>query len=214
MEFQSVINGTTGTVHLKINGNTEFSLTGLDTNVTANNYADFVVFGEAGNGNPGSTFSDIYINDGTGAAPFNGFLGEVRCDAYFPTADGTYKEFTPNSGTDNFSRVNQTAPDDDTTFVSSSTVGARDTYVMGQITHNPSIIYASKLTSYAKKTDAGDRSLTLLTRAGGTDFDGVTTSLSNGSYTAISETRTVNPATGLAWTKAELNATEFGQKVV
>lgn len=212
IEMSSTFSNT-GSVTVRVNGVVDLNLTNVDTTNTANNFADTVRIGEAGDGTPDALVCDLYINDGSGAAPNNGFLGDIRVDAFFPTADGTNKTFVPDSGTTNFSRVNETAQNGDTSFVSSSTPGDKDTYIFGQITHNPQTIFGVQAIITAKKDDAGARGIIPVTRSGGTDFDGASQALSNGSYISFYETRSVNPATSTPWTQASFNSAEFGYKV-
>ena len=91
--------------------------------------------------------------DGSGPAPFNDFLGDVRVDARYPTAEGANSAWTPLSGTDNALMVDDPGPpytpgggpDDDTTYNSTLTVGAVDTHVIQDAPVTGAVFYGAQL---------------------------------------------------------------------
>ena len=215
IEFKAVISDASGTAEVKVDGSSKLALTSQDTKNTANATANQILIG-SGSGTLGGNqdFDDLYICDGTGSAPNNTFLGDVRVDALFPTGAGNTTELT-RGGADsgaNWSQVEETAPNSDTDYNEHATVGNKDDYSFGDIAHTPVAIFGVQILARAKKDDAGARSLATVTRSGGTDFDGATQALST-SYIYYSDIREVDPATSAAWTAANLNAANFGVKV-
>jgi hypothetical protein len=151
------------------------------------------------------------VLDGSGAAPLNTFLGDCRVDARYPTAEGASSAWTPLSGTDNALMIDETAPDDDTTYNSTSTVGATDTHVVQDAPVPGAVLYGVQLCLSAKKSDAGACSLAPVVRHSGVDqvgtaFNPGTTYLYNVTPYGL------NPGTGAAWTEAGFNAAEFGYR--
>jgi hypothetical protein len=158
-----------------------------------------------------SDYDDLYVLDGSGAAPLNDFLGDCRVDARYPTAEGASSAWTPLSGTDNALMVDETAPDDDTTYNSTSTVGATDTHVVQDAPVPGAVLYGVQLCLSHKKSDAGTCSIAPVVRHSGVDQVG--TAFNPGTTYVYSVTPYgLNPGTGAAWTEAGFNAAEFGYK--
>lgn len=212
IEIKVVIHDTTGTFEIKVDGGSKLALTGQDTKSTANATANAVQLGTDGSATISvtHTYDDLYICDGAGSVN-NSFLGDCRVDYYAPNGNGNSSQLDGSDGNqvDNYLLVDDTTPDDDTTYVQSADVGDKDTYTCADMTHTPSSIFGIQVLANAKKDDAGARSLKTVTRSGTTDFDGATQALST-SYLYYSDIREVDPNTSAAWTKANLNAAEHG----
>ncbi|WP_160809574.1 hypothetical protein [Nitrosomonas sp. HPC101] len=209
IEYKTVIHDTTGSFELRLNGVTILSASNIDTKATANASVSSISFGFS-NGLYHSksvwSYDDIYILDTTGATN-NDFLGDVRIDAIYPSADGNYAEWTPSTGSDHYALVDDATPNT-TDYVSDSTVGNKDSFVMG----NPpamagQLIYGVKVKAMANKDDAGARDLKVGVRSGTTDDLSAAQALST-SWRYYSNIYEVDPATGLAWTPGTVDALE------
>ena len=94
VELSVLIGSSTGTIGVQLDGVSVLSLTGQNTQNTANNTANQVRVG-----NPSITggltvyFDDLYMNDGTGSHN-NSFLGDVSVLCRFPSANGTTNNYT------------------------------------------------------------------------------------------------------------------------
>lgn len=215
IEVKCTIHDTTGSFEVRINGVTEISGTNVDTQVTANSYADRMIWSNGQGNDVTPWLDDLYICDGTGSAPTNDFLGDIMVEALFPNGNGNSSQFVGSDGnsTDNYLLVDeQNQPDGDTTYVQSSTVAQKDTYAMGNLTATAGTVYGVQVNSVAKKTLAGTRTIVHVSReSGGTEADSAAKALSLSyvnNYT-ISESK---PSTG-AWTISDINNAEFGVKV-
>ncbi len=213
IELSVVFSNTVGSVLLKVDGVEQVNLTGIDTVNSGAETANALWIGEDGNGSAPSLYADLYLTDSTGAAPLNGLLGEIRIDCYLPTADGSESDFTPNSGANNYNRVNQSVPDGDATYVSSPSVGATDLYEFAPITHDPSSIFAAQLNIFARKDDVGALSVVGAVKSGASIYESGTLGLADGSYKMLSTIVPLNPDGAVAWDKAAVNAAEFGQRL-
>jgi protein involved in polysaccharide export with SLBB domain len=106
--------------------------------------------------------------------------------------------------------VNETGTDDDSSYLSDSTVGdqARFTFPgIGSVSVKGTMLYAR-----ARKDDAGSRAIRLVAKSSSTVADNgsdFTLLTSWGNYIAVFEN---DPATGTPWTATTLNAAEFGVK--
>lgn len=218
VEAKYVIHNSTGSVEVKIDGVTDINLTGQDTQATANATADQV--GPYGGGNTVQApviFDDFYACDGVDSgvvgAPNNDFLGDVRVEALFPNGNGTTSDLLGSDAdsTDNYLLVDETIPDDDTTYVESSTIGDRDTYAYTNATATSGTVYGAVLYPLARKTDAGTKTICSIARLAATEVDSADRTLSV-SYQYFPDVHEEKPGGG-AWTIADINNAEFGVKV-
>ena len=157
-------------------------------------------------------FDDVYVADTSGAAPRNDFLGDVRVETIWPTGDGASSAWTPNTGGVHYDRVNQAIPDDDTTYVKSATVGNVDTYAATNLAGTAGTIYGVQTVMRARKDDAALRQVAPVIRQGGTDYVGTTQTLA-ATYGYFTQLHNQDPVAA-DWTVTNVNANEFGAKVV
>ena len=154
---------------------------------------------------------DIVIADDLGGQN-DDFLGDLRISTLVPTADTAQKDWTPSSGSDNFSRVAEVPPDDDTTYVASATPGDRDLYAMAPLGTTPLAIKGLQQTAVARKDDAGERALALVLKSGATVLVAPPTILGS-SYAFTEAIHEQDPATGAPWTAAAVDAVQAGLEV-
>jgi len=184
---------------------------GQSSKNTANSTANQIKFGPI-NQNDDPDYDDIYICDSQGTTN-NDFLGDTKVVTMFPTSAGTTTQWTPLSGA-NYTNVNQTQPDDDASYVYTSTPGQTDTYLCGDITDNPVNIFGVQTNLYARKDDAGVRTVSKVIRSGGTNYPGAAVDNLAANYVFYTEIDEKDPGTGAAWTKAGFNAAEFGATII
>lgn len=209
VELKGFVNGASGTCELQLNGVSEiastvgnFGSTNVD-NILLNKPAAFSSAAHF-------LFDDIYVSDATT------FLGDRHVETIFPTADGNYTQWTPDTGTAHFSRVNEnsgTYPDGDTSYVSDATVGHRDSYTMGDLSVLSGSIAAVQSVMYARKDDAATRQIAAFIRRSSADYDGATATLAT-TYAFYTEIRETDPSTSAAWDISGVNAAELGVKTV
>jgi hypothetical protein len=207
-EVLATISDTVGQVIVRINGVEMINFSGDTKNGGTNSYVDTFGFST---GNVGSThfFDDVYALDTTGTAPYNTFLGDVRVNTLVPNAAGSSTQFTPSIGA-NYTTVDE-LPYSATDYVSSTTVGNRDTYALSDLSA-AATIFGVQNNVVAKKTDAGNISLKPAIKSGASVYYGSTSSLGNADRTYI-DTRALDPSTSTAWTAAGVNALESGFEV-
>lgn len=215
IEFKVTIHNSTGIAIARVNGVDVINVSGADTQATANATADRIHFAEKAT--TGGSFNwhvdDIYACDGTGSAPANDFLGDVRVSAIFPNANGTTSQLDGSDGNqiDNYLLVDETVPDDDTTYAESADIGDKDTYNYGSLPSSSGTVYGIQLLPRARKTDAGTRKIATIARHSGVEVDSADVTLST-SYVTTKEIRETKPGGG-AWSVSDINAAEFGVKV-
>jgi len=217
LELKVLIHPSAGTVDLRLNGVSVLSLTAQNTRASAASQWTSVILGmfdavtfSALGSSKIADYDDLYVLDGTGAAPWNTFLGDCRVDALSPTAAGATTGWTPSTGA-NWSCVDETAPNDDTDYTSATTIGLTDTFVVQDIPVAGSVIYGVQHNLSVKKMDAGAALIAPVVRHGGADFVGADIAPGT-TYAYGLQVAQVNPGTSAAWTEAGFNAAEFGYK--
>lgn len=216
IQFKFVISDTVGTIDVWVNDNLEISATGLDTrNAGTAGSIDAVGWGGGGSAAYSGSVSEIYINSNAGSAPNNGVWGSYRIQAKRMSAAGNSAQWTPSAST-NVSNVDDAAGNDgDTTYNSSSTPGQIDLFQTSAISSTSGTVPAIMHRIVARKDDAGVRTIRPKQRQSSTNYSGTTQTLTT-AYAHYTEVVEVNPATGVAYTVAEMRATdpEFGYEIV
>jgi hypothetical protein len=210
VEYKTKFLGASGTTEVRLNGLQEIAP------ATAN-YGSVQPVQWALQSTDGfSTFSlydDVYMLDGAGVGN-NDFLGDMRVETIWPSGDGSNLQWTPNSGVTHFNRVNETTPDDDTTYNFDSTAGHRDSYTFPALSIASGNVYGMTVNLYVRKDDAATRQIASVVRQGGVNYDGAagTPALST-TYAFYQTVYDVDP-TGAGWSIATVNGDEFGIKTV
>lgn len=202
LEIKATIDNSAGTFEIRRNGTVVLTLTGLDTQTSANAYATRVSFRNG-------IYDDIYVANTSGSMN-NTYLGDVRAEAIFPTGAGNSTQFTPSAGS-NWQNVDDNPGDDDTTYNSSATAGQIDTFTMANLTASGTIKGVNQYVRH-RKDDAGTRTVRSVVRIGTTNYEGPDVGVTT-SYVTTLELRETSPATTAAWTVSEVNGLEAGYKV-
>lgn len=213
VEAKVNIHGSTGSVEVKVNGATDINITGANTQnggTAAVNTLRLFYSGTA----VGTTMDidDLYVCDTAGSVN-NDFLGDVRVEALLPNGNGNSSQLvgSDSNSTDNYLLVDEAAPNGDTDYVESSTVSDKDTYAFGNLTSTSGTVLGVQVLPYARKTDAGTRSIKSVARLSGTEEDSADKTLST-SYAYLKDIRETKPGGG-AWSISDVNSAEFGVKV-
>ncbi len=215
IEVKVTISQTVGAVDVRVDGVSEVSVSGVDTQAHASvstvNRIRF--WGFVGDASPVKTtwIDDIYILDDTGSSN-NDFLGDTKIVTLNPDASGNYSELTRfGGGSNNFEAVDEAQPDDDTTYNHSATATNKDSYGFDNIT--TSSIFAIQAVGCLRRSEVGFKSLKLFTRIGGTDYFGSSEPMILDDYRNHIKIWEENPDTAAAWVAAGVNGAEFGVEV-
>lgn len=169
VEIKVKVHNTSGIFDCKINGISDFTFSGNTRDSAASEFANITFTGTTNTGNTVSTYvDDLYVCNSTGSVN-NTYLGEMRAEIITPTSDSSVA-WTHNTGTSNWSAVDDAigAPDDDTTYVSSSTSAARDEYGLSDLTVVATVA-GVKVVTRAEKDDANPLSFKHGIKSGATD---------------------------------------------
>ena len=215
VELKHIILNAAGTLEVRVDGAVWATFAG-DTQSTANATANQIAVGQVGADCGQGTwhFDDLYILDGTGAAPNNDYQGNTQIEAVVPTGAGFYAEWTTLFGAPtHWQAEDEVPPDEDTSYVESATLNQRDTFAMGNITPVSATINGVQVLMRARTTLAGADNIARLYRAGGVDYQGADIALQT-SYNYLREIIELDPNAGpAAWTVAAINAMEMGARV-
>jgi len=219
LECQTTFSATAGQMTARINGVTAINTAAnLNTAPSGNASANAIYLMRSTNNitvyDADTQIDDLYACDGTGNAN-NGFLGDVRIAPQYPSGPGSSSQFSVVGSSANWSALNDNPPNDDTSYVASGTAGQQDLYTFTAPPALAGTVFGLQINLFARKDDAGVRTIAPLVRTGSTTAAGgqVNPGTSYQDLTTILET---NPANGnAAFTYAELSTDQFGvQEVV
>lgn len=214
VEYKVTINDTTGAYEIKVNGTSVLSGSSADTRNAGNSTANIIRLGTASNTTATIDYDDLYILDSTGAVNTT-FLGDTKIECKYPSATGTTNAWTPSTGTaaNGFQLIDETDPNDDTDYLSSNTTNQVFTYNVENLSATTGTIHGVQTNLFARKDDAGTRSIAPVMRSGTTDYVGSTVNLAD-AYAYLTSIREVDPDTSAAFTISGFNAAEVGAKLI
>lgn len=211
VEIHAKIHGSAGEVEVRVRGETVLHLTGQNTKITANAWFDSIgLVPDPFSGGASNSYLDLddhYYCDTTsdsGTSANNTFMGDVGTRTLFATGDGSV-HFIPNSGANNYSRINETAMDSDTSYNSSATPGDEDQFTFQPMINAIPVIYGVQVTIAVRKDDVGPRVIKTGLVSGGTTGYGANHSLPD-TYAYFTDMWILNPDTTANWTRTEVNA--------
>jgi hypothetical protein len=216
LEWRVKLDATVGSHAVQVNNILQITVAGINTlpttAVSGGNLPRQFGFLSSGSAGGQCYFvDDFYALDATGPAPQNTFLGDCRVEYLRPRAAGALQQWSVTGVSAHWSAVDDNAtPDQDATYVEANAAGLTDTnrYTPTGLPVGP--IFGAQLNLYAEKTAAGPRVIAPV--VGGTV--GPAVGPSQNSYAYFSSISPTNPATGLPWTIAEINAIDAGVTVV
>ena len=193
-----------GTCEVRVNGSTWITVaTGQDLKSTANATCNMVSFGKLIALSATFRYTDIYIDNGTT------FLGDCTVSTLTVSGAGTTNTLTTGTSAD----VDDATPDSDSTYAESAVNGQLATFAMSNLPSVPTTIHAVSPQNCVRKTDGGAKQFGAVVRSGGTDYVQATANALD-SFIYDAPILTVDPATGVAWVAAGVNAVEVGVKVL
>jgi hypothetical protein len=219
VESSFKVHNVSGEVTIRVDGAQVVSFTGNTRrgasnaySVSNNNYFTRVVCGGwALTTGANSHMSDFYYCDDQGSVN-NTFLGDVELFRSDPNGVGDSSGFTPTGAATNWDCVNDTNPDDLTTYVSASVVATEDLHQMTDLPTRVTTIKGLLFNANVDKDDATVREYACLSKEGGTVTE-LATRQAPGSFVNQQDVQELNPRTGLPWTRAEYNAAHMGYRV-
>lgn len=211
IEIKVKIDNSVGSVEVRVNGVTQLTLSGIDTQSTANAYATNIQYCGP-DGTNTVDFDDLFILDDTGTLN-NDFKGEGTVQWLVPSGAGTSTQWTPSAGS-NYQNVDDaTAHDSDTTYNETDTANNKDMFAMGNLATSGGSVSAVKIHNFLRKTDAGVREVANIVNFNSSESQRATNALST-SYDDYEELFETDPADASTLTQAKIDAMELGYKLI
>ena len=186
------------------------SVSGVDTQSSANAYANLILLGgTAGAASSIGYFDDFYLCDTSGSYN-NDFLGDVVIETSMPNAVGSNNDWTALGGSSHYLEVDEASVDGDTSYVYTATASARDTYGLTDISASGGTVMAVAVNVVAEKDGTDTRGIKPVVKSSTSYAQGAETILSLGSYLSIQSIFETDPSTTSAWTESGVNAMEAG----
>jgi len=127
-----------------------------------------------------------------------------------PNGAGNQQGWNAEGG--DYTRVDESSSDGDTTRLYSPTDNAVATFAMEDHTTQEGVINSVTVYIYTRGLDPVSNVVQLAVRTGGTDYFSADKTYNNTSYHLESNTWSTNPGTSAAWTWSEIDSLEAGMK--
>ncbi len=209
ISVEITISDTVGVFKVYVDGTLVLNLTGVDTRNGTPTTVDTLQLGHFGGAGGGYvwSFDDVYVLDVA-----TRLANDIKIETIRPSADTAQKQLTPDTGSVNYSRVNEATVDGDTSYVFGSNVNDYDLYDLSDLATTPTVIYGINVISFARKTDAGTRGIYNTIKSGATTDHGSATNLGSG-YAKKERIMENNPDIAAPWTYATINSLQVGPRV-
>jgi hypothetical protein len=208
VETKVFIDGSAGTVTIRVNGIEVLNVTGLDTLVNAPaSVKDIRLIGSI---NLQFWVDDFYIADDSGYIHTD-FLGSMITQTIRPDADATANFTTSTPSANHFENVDETIVDDDTSYVESNTSGQRELYDHGNLSALTTV-KAAGLNVIVN--DGGvNQAFQHLVSSNGTENVSGNITINSSSYLTKLYVSEQDPDINAAWTLNTINAAKFGFQI-
>ena len=207
IEVEFTIHNSAGAWEIRVNGAMVASASGVDTLATFPTVDTFAFNAD----NNGASLDDIYICDPSGSLNTT-FLGAIKIEAIYPDGDDT-SQWSPDSGTTNYTQVDETTPDDDTSYVEADASDKKDLYTYDTLSVSSDDIRGVMVNTDVRLDSAGAETLITVCKSGATESDDGGVSISDTSYGTVTRVVELDPNTSSQWTVSGVNAALFGIKM-
>ncbi len=215
IEFKHIIADAGGLAEVRVNEEVWVSFVG-DTQNTGSNTANAIYLkGPAGAARGAYIYyDDLYILDGTGGPPNNDYWGDTQIECKVPNGPGFYTEWTTLVGAaTHWEAVDEVPPDEDTSYVASSTLDQRDTFTFQDLSVVSAQINGIQVLIRAREDVAGGVSIARMYRNAGVDNQGADTPINTSYAYYVREIMESDPIAAGPWTVDNINSAEFGVRV-
>lgn len=211
IEAKVKIDNSTGTVEVRVNGVTVLNLTGQDTQASGLAESSQVRVEVTGAGVTGFYIDDIIAWDTTTSFN-NDFVGDRKVITDFPDADTADVAWTRSTGSSNFGVIDENPPNDDTDYLTTSTLNAKAGVTWPDLPTEVTNVAAVIFTHRSKKTDAGDANIQLTLGSGGGSSAVGTDRPITTAYTLYWDVFQVDPQTSAPFTRAAAQDASWTEK--
>lgn len=218
IEMRVKVHDTLGEIELKINGVQKVNLTNQDTRnggpLSQITNIWFIAQTSLDDSYAGACIIDDVYGLDTAGGTHTTFLGPIKIEGLYPSAEGDNIDFTPSTGTDNSALVDEN-PTNLTDYNSSSTSGHRDLLAMDNLSIITTDVKCLQLNVDFLVTKPSPYGLKPTVKSGGTEYDGdQKTTADDEDYVSKWHIWDQDPFTAAAWTVANINAVQAGYELV
>jgi hypothetical protein len=163
---------------------------------TVNGYIDDLFWGDQNTTNP---------LDAIAAYPGDAHVQGQLCQTDAIAGGGNFKEWSPSTGTDHGALLDENPPNDNTDYVSSGTVGQRESVKFPAILPASGSIFGIRHLPNAIKTTFATREVVVGTYVGGVESYQAAQALAQTNYRYYPSVHGYNPVAAAAWSVATAN---------
>lgn len=209
VEILVYIHGSSGVVIIFVSDTTTpvLNLTGVDTQNTANAYAQTVFT----TGDSTLKLDDTHYSWGSGVPVTGDALGDSTVISDHAVTQGDFSDFTPDSGTNHVNRVRDatagTLADGDSTYLSDNAAGDEESMLFDDLPVDITDINFVQITAEIRKNDAASRTIKIGTRTGGTTTYDSAQNVTD-TYQFLDFLQEEDPDTSSPWTRSGVNGTQ------
>ena len=159
---------------------------------------------------------DLWVQDYL-TAPNQGSLWPAIITPLRPDAESAQIDFTPSTGADNSVLVGEDILDYDSSYNEANVAADKDRLTTtDEVNAQPvGSVLCAQVSSVMKDTaDTGTRTVRNVIKSGTTEENGATATLTESGWQSVDSVHDENPDTTAAWTRAEVEAAEFGYEIV
>jgi len=212
LEYKITIDDTAGSVDLWVDGVNEISVSGVDTKDGNANVSWIELHGNSND----IWYDDFVFGDDTGSDATDN-IGVAYIEKLSVNGAGSSTQFTPEGAAsptgDNYQNVDDSSPDDNTTYNYSNTVGHKDFFTVSNLTTSGINIHAVGVNSRLKRSGSTRRTIRTKVLSNATEGNGTTNDCPT-KYLHNWDIFENDPDTGSAWTESAVDAMEIGYEVV
>jgi hypothetical protein len=214
VEMKQVVNNTTGSWEVQVDGVSIGSATSVDTNNGGNGIAQYVEIYCSVNGNRHADFGGVIAWDDNGGDLVD-FPGITNFKCLRPDADGDDEAWTTSSGTDSFALVDEAAIfDDDTTYIESSTSAQRTLFTYEDLSTNYTDVLGLQISSVVRETDATDFSVINALKQNSINYPESSQAIPGQTFGHLFNVLDQDPDTSIGWTVSGVNSLQAGIELV
>ncbi len=198
IECKAVFDNVAGYVEVRVNGVIKLQIGSLNLGIVACTQAALHASNEA------VYFDDVFAWDDTGTYN-NDFMGAQRILTIFPTGNTAQADWSWNGAASGYLCINEAAPDADTTYLSSPTVGNKSDFSLPSLPPELVQITGVMIPAMARIDAAGIGNLKVTMKSSAALLAGASMPLTPG-YSYYRNAFEYDPNTSAPWTKAALEA--------
>lgn len=144
-----------------------------------------------------TTFTDIYVNNSVGAAPLNGYLGEISVFTLFPNADLSPDDWTVVGAASGWEAL-ENVPPEPSEYIESGTVGDLSAFDLTDLT-GAFQIFNVRAVLYGDKSSSGTCDVRMTLDQNGSTVTGSDKSLQENTPQYYVSSFPIDPDTGMPW---------------